>query len=117
MNELEIREELYNKIEKEFESYKEKLKQLPPDKVLDNAYQYVMKEELHSMFYPEYEKYDIEQVKALNKTEFPLQELYDGWMDTDVGINSILEDSVYDTLEEIKDIQIQKNKKNKAFER
>lgn len=54
------------------------------------------------MFYPEYEKYDISDIKALNKCEKPLEELYQGWMDFDGGIHESLEYSIDDTIETLK---------------
>ena len=42
-----------------------------------------------------------EEIKALNKLPEPLEELYQGWMDCDAGICSVLEDSVSLTLEDV----------------
>lgn len=109
-NEMKIREELYSKLEKEYNSFIENLKKSPPEKIIDKAYEKVMKEELCAMFYPEYDRYDIDQIKALNKTKAPLQELYNGWMDSDSGIHQALEDSTFDLLEELVQEQKQKNK-------
>jgi len=110
MNEMEIRNNLYEKLEKEFKDFIEELKQKEPQEIIDNAYQITIKKELVSMFYPESEQYDIDEIKALNKTKEPLEELYQGWMDSDAGINSALEDSVYETLEEVEKEQRQKKK-------
>lgn len=109
-NEMKIREELYSKLEKEYNSFIEDLKKSPLEKIIDKAYEKVMKEELCAMFYPEYDRYDIDQIKALNKTKEPLQELYNGWMDSDNGIHQALEDSTFDLLEELVQEQKQKNK-------
>ena len=117
MNENELRTELYNKLLNEFNEYKEILKTLPSEKIIQSSYEYVMKEELYLMFNPDLEKFDINQIKALNKTDKPLEELYQGWMDSDVGINSVLEDNVYDTLDDLNKLQIEKNSKNKVKER
>ena len=62
---MNIREELYSKMEKEYDLFIENLKQLSPEKIIDSAYEKVMKEELVSMFYPEYEKYDIRDRKSV----------------------------------------------------
>ena len=48
---MNIREELYSKMEKEYDLFIENLKQLSPEKIIDSAYEKVMKEELVSMFY------------------------------------------------------------------
>jgi len=109
MNEMEIRQNLYNKLEKEFKDFIEEMKTNEPEVIVNSAYPIVMKEELLSMFYPESERFDIEELKALNKIDSPLEELYQGWMDTDEGIHSVLEDSVSNTLEEV--LKEQKEKK------
>ena len=92
--EEKIREELYQKLSLEYDSFIEEIKKLPPEKIIDKSYEKVMKEELVSMFYPESDQYDISDIKALNKSEYPLEELYQGWMDEDSGIHQALESSV-----------------------
>ena len=110
MNEVEIRKKLYEKMEKEFRDFIEEIKNNEPEVIVNSAYQIVIKEELVSMFYPESEQYDIEEIKALNKTKNPLEELYQGWMDSDAGIHSVLEDNVSDTIEDIQKEQREKKK-------
>lgn len=112
--EEKIREELYQKLSLEYDSFIEEVKKLPPEKIIDKSYEKVMKEEFVSMFYPESDQYDISDIKALNKSEYPLEELYQGWMDEDSGIHQILESSVEDTIDLLK--KEQKNK-NKSMER
>ena len=110
MEEMKIRENLYNKMQQEYNDFIENLKQQPPEKIIEGAYQKVIKEEILGDFYPEYEHYDIDKIKALGKTKEPLEELYQGWMDCDAGIHQVLEDSIYDTLDEIEKDQKQKQK-------
>ena len=43
--EEQIRNKLYQKMEKEFNSYIEKLKKLPPEKIILGSYEKIMKEE------------------------------------------------------------------------
>ena len=50
----------------------EEMKNNEPQFIVNNAYQIVIKEELVAMFYPESEQYDIDEIKALNKTKNPL---------------------------------------------
>ncbi len=114
MDEKKIRNELYEKLEKEFRDFIEEMKNNEPEVIVNSAYQITMKEEFVSMFYPESEQYDIEEIKALNKTKNPLEELYQGWMDSDAGIHSVLEDSVSITLE---DLVRQQKEKKKDLER
>lgn len=115
MQDIEIRQELYEKMQTEYNEYLVNLKNTNAQNIIDNAYQITIKEELVTMFYPDLEKYEVEDIKALNKSKNPLEELYQGWMDSDAGIHSVLEDSVDDTLEELK--REQKEKQKKLMER
>lgn len=110
MNEMDIRKKLYEKMQKEYNDFIEETKNNEPQFIVNNAYQIVIKEELVAMFYPESEQYDIDEIKALNKTKNPLEELYQGWMDSDAGIHSVLEDNVSDAIEEIQKQQREKKK-------
>ena len=110
MNEMDIRKKLYEKMQNEYNDFIEEMKNNEPQFIVNNAYQIVIKEELVAMFYPESEQYDIDEIKALNKTKNPLEELYQGWMDSDAGIHSVLEDNVSDTIEEIQKGQREKKK-------
>ncbi len=110
MNEMDIRKKLYEKMQNEYNDFIEEMKNNEPQFIVNNAYQIVIKEELVAMFYPESEQYDIDEIKALNKTKNPLEELYQGWMDSDAGIHSVLEDNVSDTIEEIQKEQREKKK-------
>ena len=110
MSEMDIRKKLYEKMQKEYNDFIEEMKNNEPQFVVNNAYQIVIKEELVAMFYPESEQYSIDEIKALNKAKNPLEELYQGWMDSDAGIHSVLEDNVSDTIEEIQKEQREKKK-------
>lgn len=110
--ENKIREELYDKLSMEYDSFIEEIKKLPPVQIIDKSYEKVMKEEFVSMFYPENTEYDISDIKALNKSKNPLEELYQGWMDFDGGIHQSLEGSVENTIEFLK-----KEQRNKSMER
>lgn len=109
-NEMKIREQVYNKMESEYNKFIENLKKKTSEEIIQSSYEKVMKEEILSDFYPDYKHYDIEETRALNKIKEPLEELYQGWMDSDVGINHILEDVVSDTLDNL--VEEQKQKKN-----
>jgi len=97
-------------MQKEYNDFIEEMKNNEPQFVVNNAYQIVIKEELVAMFYPESEQYSVDEIKALNKTKNPLEELYQGWMDSDAGIHSVLEDNVSNTIEEIQKEQREKKK-------
>ena len=68
-----------------------------------------MKENILNEFTPEFKHYDIEKIKALNTYENPLDKLYKEWFKSDIGIHTLFEDSIYDTLSDI--VKEQKEKK------
>lgn len=111
--EEEIRQELYDKLEKEYNNFIEEIKTLPPEKIIDKSYEKVMKEETLSMFIPESEMFDMEEIKALNKEKDPLEYLYQGWMDSDLNLNQLYEDNVRDSLYDLVEEQKQKSKENR----
>ena len=106
--EIKIREELYYKLKTEYNSFISNLKNCSAEEIVAKSYEIVMKEELCTIFYPENNQYNINQIKALNKTKYPLQKLYNAWIDSDYCIHQVLEDSTFDLLEEL--IRVQKNK-------
>ena len=110
MNEMDIRKKLYEKMQNEYNDFIEEMKTNEPEVIVNSAYQIAIKEELVGMFYPQEDKYDIEEIKALNKLPDPLEELYQGWMDCDAGICSVLEDGVSLTLEDVLEQQKEKKK-------
>ncbi len=109
-NEMKIRKELYEKMSSDYKTYIEDLKNSSKDKIIDSAYEKVMKENILDEFTPEYKHYDIEKIKALNNCKKPLNQLYQEWFKSDIGIQTLFEDSIYDTLENIVKEQRQKNK-------
>lgn len=110
MKEMEIRQKLYDKLQNEFKNFIEEVQKKEPKEIVDSAYQIAIKEELVGIFFPQEDKYDIEEIKALNKLPDPLEELYQGWMDCDGGIHTVLEDSVSLTLEDVLEQQKEKKK-------
>lgn len=109
-NDMKIREELYEKMFNNYNRYIENLKNSSVENILDSAYEKVMRENILEEFAPEFKHYDIEKIKALNTYENPLDKLYKEWFKSDIGIHTLFEDSIYDTLEDIVREQKQKNK-------
>lgn len=116
--EEKIREELYSKLESEFDSYKKELETLTSKEIIDKSYETTMKEELMCLFYPESQRYDLDEIKALKNEKNSLETLYQGWMDSDLNINQLLEDNtdeiVAELAEEYKAKQSKKKSKGKV---
>lgn len=109
-NEMKIREDVYKKMEQEYKIFIEKVKLKTPEEIIRSSYEKVCKEEILSIFHPECEYYDIDKIKCLNKCENPLEEIYQGWMDSDAGLYQVIEDSTYNTLDMLVEEQKQKSK-------
>lgn len=108
-NEMKIREEVYNKMEKEYNGFIENIKTKTPEEIIESSYEKVMKYEILCDFEPEFRHYDIERIKSLNKSNDPLEEIYQGWMDWDGGLHNAIEDSIENTLDKL--VKEQKEKK------
>ena len=115
--EEKIREELYSKLESEFDSYKKELETLTSKEIIDKSYETTMKEELMCLFYPESQRYDLDEIKALKNEKNSLETLYQGWMDSDLNINQLLEDNTDEIIAELAEEYKAKQSKKKAKER
>ena len=114
--EEKLRNELSIKLEKEFSLYKKELSNKTKDKIINKSYETAIKQEISSLFFPEDEKFDIDELKVLNKEKNLLDTLYDGWMDCDVNISEFLEENVNETINDIM-VDFKQRHKNKSQER
>lgn len=94
-------EQLYSKLEDELCSYKEDLKRSAPEAVLRRSYETVMKQELVCLFYPDEERYNLAEINALKNCDNSLDTLYHRWMDIDLNLNELLEDSVGEVVSDL----------------
>ena len=115
--EEKIRQELYEKLEQELTSYKQELSTLTTKEIIDKSYETTVKVEVIYLFYPESKQFEIDELKALKNEKNSLETLYQGWMDSDLNINQILEDSVRDTVSDLADEYREKQSKKKDKER
>ena len=102
---------LYYKMQSEYDSFIENVKTKSPKEIVEAAYEITYKHDILCLF----EDKDCtiiseEQAKVLLAEKFPLDALYEGWMDTDVSVMDDLRDSVKTTSERIADDFMQKNK-------
>ena len=108
--EEKIRNELYEKMGNEFNLLINNLKKLPPEKIISSCYEKVIKEEIMLNFYPDNKNYDMNQIKALNKCDEPLNKLYDDWLNSDINFNEVIEDSISNSINDLVKHQKEKNK-------
>ena len=76
-----------------------------------------MKEELICLFYPESQRYELDEIKALKKEDNSLETLYQGWMDSDLNISQLLEDTTDEIVAELSEEYKAKLTKKKDKER
>lgn len=115
--EEKIREELYSKLESELDSYKKELETLTSKEIIDKSYETTMKEELICLFYSESQRYELDEIKALKKEDNSLETLYQGWMDSDLNISQLLEDTTDEIVAELSEEYKEKHSKKKDKER
>lgn len=104
---VDYNELLYEKVQAEYDTFLEELKQMTPEQVIDRAYEKVTKENMVAVI-QEKELTPIE-AKALYREKYPLDRMYREWLDTDVSEMQMLKDSIDDTakkaVKELKDKQ------------
>lgn len=105
--------ELCNKIEKELKDFKEELKLKSPEEIIDNSYKLVC-----MMGTCEYLSYDRDysnfELKTLLKTSNLLEECYDTWLSSDGKLSESLEFSIDDTIDNIRDDAVKKERNKDA---
>ena len=102
---------LYEKMQKEYNQFLEKLEEMVPQEVIEYAYEKVVKEDILCCI--EYSKYPQVEAKALYSLKNPLHELYQEWLDTDVSymdtlrgtINERAKSAVKETKEKQREIR------------
>jgi hypothetical protein len=77
MTEEELNTQLYVRMFEEQERFRDELLGMSPQDILDNAYKYVMREDL--LLALEYNDLSEKQCRALLKTETPLADLFERW--------------------------------------
>ena len=98
---------LYEKVQAEYDAFIEELKRMTPEQVIDRAYEKVTKENMVTIIREE--NLTPAEAKALNREKYPLDRMYQEWLDTDVSEMQMLKDSIDDTakkaVKEMKDKQ------------
>lgn len=73
----ELNTRLYQKMFDEQEHYRQHLLTLPPEEILDSAYEYTIREDI--LLSLEYNDLTTRQCQALLKSEHPLQDVFRAW--------------------------------------
>ena len=104
---VDYNELLYEKLQAEYNAYIESLKQMTPEQVIERAYEKVTKENMVTII--QENELTPAEAKALYRERYPLDLMYQEWLDTDVSEMQMLKDSIDDTakkaVKEMKDKQ------------
>lgn len=104
----QLHEMLCNKVEQELKTFKEELQEKPPIQIIENSYKLVCMEEIKDYLSErEYSKFEL---KTLLKRPDLLEECYDDWLKCDGNFREILEYSVDDTVDLIRDNEVKKQR-------
>ena len=88
------KELLCEKLQKEYDSYIENLKQKPPEDIIKNAYRIIFMKDLVTVC--ENDILTQKEAKALYRHNAPLEELYQEWLSNDFSYMDMLRDTVKD---------------------
>ena len=115
MSKESLRELLYQKASKEQEVYVEHIKRLPPELIIEKAYEKVMRDDILMTFEDDY--LSDKQIAELLKLDYPLLDCYNEWMETDASHMEMLRDTIDEyTQELVKENEEQKQKDKKRHE-
>ena len=89
-----IKDLLYEKMSNEQNDFVENLKHLSPEKIIQSAYEKVMRDDILMLFEDDF--LDDKQIKALLRLERPLSACYDEWLKNDCSYMDMLRDTVDD---------------------
>ena len=98
MSNDELTAALQEKMTAEQERYKGELLKMPPEKILENAYQYAVREDI--VYSLESHALSDEQLSALLKLDRPLESVYQTFIHNDYDTMSPIRDSVEDRADE-----------------
>lgn len=87
---------LEEKLEKEFNAFREKLKTKSPEEIIDKAYELIVKEEIKEEL-KNMKLHDQEKVIMIDQDDL-LTEFYHDWLDTDVPLGDVLKDTLEESV-------------------
>ena len=115
MNNEQLREKLYSRMNSELAEFERELLQKSPQQILDRSYEYISKRNIVTEI--EYDRnLSNEQLKAMLKLKAPLETLYDEWLSTDCSDSQTIRDVIYDFSSEEAE-RIKEKEKNSRDER
>ena len=109
MENEELKNKLIEKLEREINEFKDTLRGLSADEIMDNSYKLTCITEIKD--YLIYDKdYSRFELKTLLKNPNILEECYDDWLSCDGNLRETLEFSVDDTIDIIREDEVKKQR-------
>lgn len=112
MNEITLREKLWDKVSKEFDDFKKEQLNESKETIFENAFKISTLNDFVDMCDPDCGCLNIDEVKALLKEKYPAHTLYNFYMKTDAGGISDLYESIWYRLKDLVDRNNLKSKDN-----
>lgn len=109
MENEELKNKLIEKLQREINEFKDTLRGLSADEIMDNSYKLTCITEIKD--YLIYDKdYSRFELKTLLKNPNILEECYDDWLSCDGNLRETLEFSVDDTIDIIREDEVKKQR-------
>lgn len=113
MENEELKNKLIGKLEKELAEFKDSLMELSSKEIIDSSYKITCMETIQD--YLAYDRdYSKFELKTLLKREHILEECYDDWLDSDGSFREVIEFSVDDMIDFIRDNEVKKERNKDA---
>lgn len=110
-----LRLQLWEKAQEEQSEYVEELKRLPPEQIVDKAYEKTMRDDILITF--EDNRLSDKQVEALMRLDYPIAACYEEWQKNDVTYMDRLFEVVDDYADDlVKESEAEKQKQKKKHE-
>ncbi len=107
----ELKEKLFEKLEKELEDFKEELKQKTPEEIIENAYKLTAMDGIIGEL--KERDFDKDELKALLKEKGLLSEFYEDFRNADSKLCEVVQYSMEDTIDIIVE-NYEKDRKEKV---
>lgn len=108
-----LKEKLFEKVEKEFENFKQELKKKTPDEIIENAYKITAMDGIIGEL--KERSFDKDELKALLKEDNLLSEFYEDWRNADGKLCESVQYPMEDTIDIIVE-NYEKDRKEKLKE-
>ena len=113
MENEELKNKLIGKLEKELAEFKDSLMELSSKEIIDSSYKITCMETIQDYLIND-KDYSRFELKTLLKREQILEECYDDWLSNDGSLREVLEYSIDDTIDTIRDNEVKKGRNKDA---